>query len=84
MKTWAGDCCGYRHPRVDNIFRLTISNSFKRLYEATLKIRLKDPSCGYFMAYRKDIQEIIDKDIGFLKKDFGEFYAWCIEFKLIL
>ncbi len=75
---------GYRHPRVDNIFRLTISNSFKRLYEATLKIRLKDPSCGYFMAYRKDIQEIIDKEnIGFLKEGFWwEFYAWCIEFKL--
>lgn len=75
---------GYRHPRVDNIFRLIISKSFKRLYEVLLKIKLNDPSCGYFMAYRNDIQEIINKEeIGFLKEGFWwEFYAWCVEGKL--
>ena len=38
---------GYRYPRVDNIFRLFISGSFKKLYEVLLKIKLNDPSCGH-------------------------------------
>ena len=77
---------GYRHPRVDNIFRLIISNSFKRLYELLLKIKLNDPSCGYFMAYKKDVQKIIEKEeIGYLKEGFWwEFYAWCTKAKLII
>lgn len=72
---------GYRYPRVDNIFRLLISGSFKKLYKSLLKIELHDPSCGYFMAYRSDIDEIINKkDIGFIKEGFWwEFYAWCIK-----
>ena len=72
---------GYRYPRVDNIFRLLISGSFKKLYKFLLKIDLQDPSCGYFMAYRSDIDEIINKkDIGFIKEGFWwEFYAWCIK-----
>jgi len=70
---------GYRYPRVDNIFRLFISGSFKKLYEVLLKIKLNDPSCGYFMAYRKDIESIINKDaVGLIKEGFWwEFYAWC-------
>ena len=72
---------GYRYPRVDNIFRLLISGSFKKLYKSLLKIDLQDPSCGYFMAYRSDIEEIINKkEIGFIKEGFWwEFYAWCIK-----
>ena len=72
---------GYRHPRVDNIFRLLISGSFKKLYEILLKIKLNDPSCGYFMAYRKDIEAIINKEgIGLIKEGFWwEFYAWCFK-----
>jgi len=72
---------GYRYPRVDNIFRLLISGSFKKLYKFLLKIDLQDPSCGYFMAYRSDIEEIINKkEIGFIKEGFWwEFYAWCIK-----
>ena len=72
---------GYRYPRVDNIFRLLISGSFKKLYKSLLKIDLQDPSCGYFMAYRSDIDEIINKkEIGFIKEGFWwEFYAWCIK-----
>ena len=70
---------GYRYPRVDNIFRLFISGSFKKLYEILLKIKLKDPSCGYFIAYREDIELIIKKDVaGLIKEGFWwEFYAWC-------
>ena len=72
---------GFRYPRVDNIFRLLISGSFKKLYKFLLKIDLQDPSCGYFMAYRSDIDEIINKkEIGFIKEGFWwEFYAWCIK-----
>ena len=72
---------GYRYPRVDNIFRLLISKSFKQIYKRLLNIDLQDPSCGYFMAYRSDIEEIINKkDIGFIKEGFWwEFYAWCIK-----
>ena len=72
---------GYRYPRVDNLFRLFISGSFKKLYEFLLKIRLNDPSCGYFMAYREDILSILNKeDIGLIKEGFWwEFYAWCIK-----
>tara|TARA_B100002052_G_scaffold9759_1_gene8140 strand:+ start:3240 stop:3959 length:720 start_codon:yes stop_codon:yes gene_type:complete len=72
---------GYRYPRVDNIFRLFISGSFKKLYEVLLKIKLNDPSCGYFMAYREDIESIINKDaVGLIKEGFWwEFYAWCIK-----
>jgi len=75
---------GYRHPRVDNIFRLLISGSFKRLYEILLNIKLQDPSCGYFMAYRKDVEKIIEnKSIGLIKEGFWwEFYAWCKKSKL--
>ena len=75
---------GYRHPRVDNIFRLFISGSFKKLYRVLLNISLKDPSCGYFMAHRKDIESIIHKDVaGLIKEGFWwEFYAWCIKRKL--
>ena len=70
---------GYRYPRVDNIFRLLISGSFKKLYQILLKIKLKDPSCGYFMAYREDVEKIIEnKSIGLIKEGFWwEFYAWC-------
>ena len=72
---------GYRYPRVDNIFRLFISGSFKRLYQFLLKIELKDPSCGYFMAYKEDIESIINTDaVGLIKEGFWwEFYAWCIK-----
>ena len=72
---------GYRYPRVDNIFRLLISGSFKKLYEILLKIKLNDPSCGYFMAYRKDIEAIINREgIGLIKEGFWwEFYAWCLK-----
>jgi len=72
---------GYRYPRVDNIFRLFISGSFKKLYQVLLKIKLNDPSCGYFMAYREDIESIINKDVvGLIKEGFWwEFYAWCIK-----
>lgn len=72
---------GYRFPRVDNIFRLLISGSFKRLYQFLLKIDLKDPSCGYFMAYKEDIESIINTDaVGLIKEGFWwEFYAWCIK-----
>lgn len=72
---------GYRYPRVDNIFRLLISGSFKRLYQFLLKIDLKDPSCGYFMAYKEDIESIINTDaVGLIKEGFWwEFYAWCIK-----
>ncbi len=72
---------GYRHPRVDNIFRLVVSNTFKKLYKFFLRIDLKDPSCGYFIAYRKDVIEIIEnEDIGYLKEGFWwEFYARCIQ-----
>ena len=75
---------GYRYPRVDNIFRLFISGSFKRLYKVLLNISLKDPSCGYFMAYRKDIESIINDDVaGLIKEGFWwEFYAWCIKRRL--
>ena len=71
---------GYRYPRVDNIFRLFISGS-KRLYQFLLKIELKDPSCGYFMAYKEDIESIINTDaVGLIKEGFWwEFYAWCIK-----
>lgn len=70
---------GYRYPRVDNVFRLFISGSFKKLYEILLKIKLNDPSCGYFIAYREDIESIINNDIsGLIKEGFWwEFYAWC-------
>ena len=72
---------GYRYPRVDNLFRLFISGSFKKLYEILLKIKLNDPSCGYFMAYREDIESIFNKDdVGLIKEGFWwEFYAWCIK-----
>ena len=72
---------GYRYPRVDNIFRLFISGSFKKLYQFLLKIELKDPSCGYFMAYKEDIESIINTDaVGLIKEGFWwEFYAWCIK-----
>ena len=72
---------GYRYPRVDNIFRLFISGSFKRLYQFLLKIELRDPSCGYFMAYKEDIESIINTDaVGLIKEGFWwEFYAWCIK-----
>ena len=75
---------GHRHPRVDNIFRLFISGSFKKLYRVLLNISLKDPSCGYFMAYRKDIESIIHEDVaGLIKEGFWwEFYAWCIKRRL--
>jgi len=75
---------GYRYPRVDNIFRLFISGSFKKLYRVLLNISLKDPSCGYFMAHRKDIESIIHKDVaGLIKEGFWwEFYAWCIKRRL--
>ena len=66
---------------MDNIFRLFISGSFKRLYQFLLKIELKDPSCGYFMAYKEDIESIINTDaVGLIKEGFWwEFYAWCIK-----
>lgn len=72
---------GYRFPRVDNIFRLLISGSFKKLYELLLNIKLNDPSCGYFMAYKEDIESIIHNDIvGLIEEGFWwEFYAWCIK-----
>ena len=72
---------GYRYPRVDNIFRLFISGSFKGLYQFLLKIELRDPSCGYFMAYKEDIESIINTDaVGLIKEGFWwEFYAWCIK-----
>ncbi len=75
---------GYRFPRVDNIFRLFISGSFKKLYELLLKIKLNDPSCGYFMAYKEDIESIIHNDVlGLIEEGFWwEFYAWCIKREL--
>jgi len=75
---------GYRFPRVDNIFRLFISGSFKKLYELLLNIKLKDPSCGYFMAYKEDIESIIHNDVlGLIQEGFWwEFYAWCIKREL--
>jgi len=75
---------GYRFPRIDNIFRLFISGSFKKLYELLLNIKLKDPSCGYFMAYKEDIESIIHNDVlGLIQEGFWwEFYAWCIKREL--
>ena len=68
---------GYRYPRVDNIFRKLISNSFKYLYSKLTGINLQDPSCGYFVGYKSDIKRILNTDnLGLLKEGFWwEFYA---------
>ena len=68
---------GYRHPRVDNIFRKMISNSFKFLYRKMTGIDLQDPSCGYFVGYKSDITKIFNtENVGLLKEGFWwEFYA---------
>ena len=68
---------GYRNPRVDTKFRIIISLSFKFLYYFLFKIKLKDPSCSYFVGYKDDVNQIINKyRFGYLPEGFWwEFYA---------
>lgn len=70
---------GYRNPRVDTKFRIIISLSFKFLYYFLFKIKLKDPSCSYFVGYKDDVNQIINKyRFGYLPEGFWwEFYACC-------
>lgn len=68
---------GYRNPRVDSPFRKLISNSFKLIYYLLFRIKLKDPSCSYFVGNREDIEKILKKyKFGHLPEGFWwEFYA---------
>ena len=68
---------GYRSPRADNIFRKSISSSFRILYKYLLKLDLSDPSSGYFIGYKKDLDRVLeDFNFGYLKEGFWwEFYA---------
>lgn len=70
---------GYRNPRVDTKFRRLISFSFKFLYYILFKIKLNDPSCSYFVGYKDNVDQIINKyKFGYLPEGFWwEFYACC-------
>ena len=68
---------GFRNPRVDSYFRRFISKSFRLVYKFILKLNLVDPSSGYFIGYKEDLQKVLQSfQSGYLKEGFWwEFYA---------
>lgn len=72
---------GFRSPRVDSLFRIIISKSFWVVYKFMLKLNLVDPSSGYFIGYKDDLEKVLNNfQNGYLKEGFWwEFYAWCIK-----
>jgi glycosyltransferase involved in cell wall biosynthesis len=68
---------GYRNPRIDSPIRKLMSSLFKAVYFTIFKIRLKDPSCPYFLTSKKNVDLILNTpEIGLLKQGFWwEFYA---------
>ena len=70
---------GYRNPRVDTKFRILISFLFKLIYYFLFRIKLRDPSCSYFVGYQSNVNQVINKyKFGHLPEGFWwEFYACC-------
>ena len=68
---------GFRSPRVDSYFRKLISKSFRLVYKFALRLKLVDPSSGYFIGYKNDLKKVLNNfDSGYLKEGFWwEFYA---------
>ena len=68
---------GYRSPRVDSYFRILISKSFRLVYKVALRLNLVDPSSGYFIGYKNDLEKVLNNfNNGYLKEGFWwEFYA---------
>lgn len=68
---------GFRSPRSDSFFRLSISKSFWVIYKLMLRLNLADPSSGYFIGYKADVDKVLNNfQNGYLKEGFWwEFYA---------
>jgi glucosyltransferase len=68
---------GFRSPRSDSFFRLSISKSFWVIYKLMLRLNLADPSSGYFIGYKDDVDKVLNNfQKGYLKEGFWwEFYA---------
>jgi glycosyltransferase involved in cell wall biosynthesis len=67
---------GYRNPRRDPWVRLVASFFFHLVYRTLFPVRVKDPSCPYFLVRRQTLLAILDGNVGVLKQGFWwEFVA---------